>query len=177
MEILFFLVMIVSVLASVNKKANKKVNSGVNSTDMSNNDKRYSTINSHYKQGTLDGVGSNNSGRNINRNTNNNTHTHSYEHKVAPITEATVIEQSEDRREAYESRKKQMKEDLPKSSYSMDGTKNHRNDYREYGKNGDNGNVPLRGETMIICSYCGANNILPANRRKNYNCYFCRQDI
>lgn len=143
------------------------------------NPNRYSTINSHYSQQTLNGNGS---GTFI---PNNGGHTHAYEHKVQPIEEASVIERFEDRKEAYIERKQQMKADLPKTSYSkMEEMNNgyvnngyNLNDYDNYGQNGDMTSVGNSHEETIICKYCGANNIVPISRTKAYNCYFCREII
>ena len=143
------------------------------------NPNRYSTINSHYSQQTLNG---NASGIFV---SNNGGHTHAYEHKVQPIEEASVIERFEDRKEAYIERKQQMKADLPKTSYSkMEEINNgygnnvyNTNSYNNYGQNGDMASVSNRNEENIICKYCGANNIVPVSRTKAYNCYFCREII
>lgn len=34
-----------------------------------------------------------------------------------------------------------------------------------------------RGSRIIVCSYCAAENIVPANARNEYKCYFCHYDI
>lgn len=34
-----------------------------------------------------------------------------------------------------------------------------------------------RGNRVIVCSYCAAENIVPANARNEYKCYFCHYDI
>lgn len=34
-----------------------------------------------------------------------------------------------------------------------------------------------RGNKVIVCSYCAAENIVPANARNEYKCYFCHYDI
>ena len=148
------------------------------------NSNRYSTINSHYSQQTLNGNGA---GTFI---PNNGGHTHAYEHKVQPIEEASVIERFEDRKEAYIERKQQMKADLPKTSYSKreeinngygnNGYVNNSyntNGYNNYGQNGDMASVSNRNEELVTCKYCGANNIVPVSRTKAYNCYFCREII
>lgn len=36
--------------------------------------------------------------------------------------------------------------------------------------------VPKNKE-LVICHYCGAENLLPYNATNNYKCYFCREDI
>ena len=148
------------------------------------NSNKYNTINSHYSQQTLNGNGS---GTFI---PNNGGHTHAYEHKVQPIEEASVMERFEDRKEAYIERKQQMKADLPKTSYSkMEEINNgyvnngyvnngyNTNGYNNYGQNGDMASVSNRNEELVICKYCGANNIVPISRTKAYNCYFCRENI
>lgn len=142
---------------------------------------RYSTINSHYSQQTLQGTGFGN-------NTNapyNGGHTHAYEHKVEPIGEATVHEIFEDRKEAYRERKQMMKADLPKTSYSKmeeSGLNNISNSYSDttynsYGTNGDVNSATGYNEENVTCKYCGAVNILPISRTKEYKCYFCREVI
>jgi hypothetical protein len=142
---------------------------------------RYSTINSHYSQQTLQGTG-------VGNGTNapyNGGHTHAYEHKVEPIGEATVHEIFEDRKEAYRERKQMMKADLPKTSYSkmeesgLNYTSNSYSDttYNNYGTNGDVNSASGYNEESVTCKYCGAVNILPKSRTKEYNCYFCREVI
>ena len=144
---------------------------------------RYSTINSHYSNATLSGSIGN---INIKKTSNNGdpNHQHAYEHKVTPVDEASVINMHEERKEAYMEKKRQRKEELPKSSYSE--TQNvvlasnggaYRDVNREYGKNGDNGTMPMRNEEAVRCPYCNAVNIVPASRRKTYSCYFCRQEV
>ena len=133
------------------------------------NPKRYSTINSHYSQQTLNG----------------SDHNHAYEHKVQPIEEASVHERFEDRKEAYIERKQQMKADLPKTSYSKMEEMNKgyvmnnssQNSYNNYGQNGDVASAGSSYEENITCKYCGAQNIVPKSRTKAYNCYFCREVI
>lgn len=34
-----------------------------------------------------------------------------------------------------------------------------------------------RGNKVIVCSYCAADNIVPAGARNEYKCYFCHYDI
>ena len=34
-----------------------------------------------------------------------------------------------------------------------------------------------RGTRVIVCSYCAAENIVPAGARNEYKCYFCHYDI
>lgn len=143
---------------------------------------KYNTINSHYSNETLNGKGNRAAGHV--RNGGNANHQHAYEHKVEPVDEASVIDMHEERKEAYLEKKRQMKEDLPKSSYSE--TQNrvlntnggaYRDVNREYGRNGDNGTMPSPYETAVKCPYCNAVNIVPSSRNKKYSCYFCRQEI
>ena len=184
-ELLFFGVFIFVVVRSV-KNTTKRVNNGnwQNNSPYQNNvpnqsykpqgqPNKYSTINSHYSQATLQG-----------KTNTANDHNHAYEHKVAPIDEATVHEKFEDRKEAYRERKAQMKADLPKTSYSQVEQKikssnsgQYRNVHRNSAKNGDNGYMPTRSEKAVKCSYCGANNIVPWNANVKYSCYFCREEL
>lgn len=39
------------------------------------------------------------------------------------------------------------------------------------------GDVVPRGNRVITCSYCAADNIVPAGARNEYKCYFCHYDI
>ena len=39
------------------------------------------------------------------------------------------------------------------------------------------GDVVPRGTKVIVCSYCAAENIVPAGARNEYKCYFCHYDI
>lgn len=34
-----------------------------------------------------------------------------------------------------------------------------------------------RGNKVVLCSYCAAENIVPAGARNEYKCYFCHYDI
>lgn len=34
-----------------------------------------------------------------------------------------------------------------------------------------------RGTKVVVCSYCAAENIVPAGARNEYKCYFCHYDI
>ncbi len=114
-----------------------------------------------------------------------NDHDHAYEHKVEPIVEVSVHERVEERKEAYLERKQQMREDLPKTSYSkMEEASNGyvvndycQKSYNNYGSNGDTAPAYSSNEETIICKYCGAQNIVPKSRTKEYNCYFCREVI
>ena len=187
-EVAFFVFIIVFI-----KKVSRGIKNGnqnqrrrtnrytVTSGDMSANPDKYKTINSHYSPQTLNGVNGN-AGNTVNQ--PNNDHQHAYEHKVEPIEEATVIDMFEDRKEAYIEKKKQMKADLPKSSYSETQDKIKQSNsgmYREvqgeYGRNGDMSVATSPYEVSVNCKYCGAVNIVPASRNKAYKCYFCRQEI
>lgn len=33
------------------------------------------------------------------------------------------------------------------------------------------------GKKCIVCSYCGANNLIPLTARERYSCYFCREAL
>lgn len=33
------------------------------------------------------------------------------------------------------------------------------------------------GMYFISCGYCGAENLLPSGQKKEYNCYFCREEL
>ena len=39
------------------------------------------------------------------------------------------------------------------------------------------GDPSPRGTKVIVCSYCAAENIVPAGARNEYKCYFCHYDI
>lgn len=39
------------------------------------------------------------------------------------------------------------------------------------------GDTVPRGTKVIVCSYCAAENIVPAGARNEYKCYFCHYDI
>lgn len=143
---------------------------------------KYNTINSHYSDATLNGTGNRAAGQV--KNGGNVNHQHAYEHKVEPVDEASVMDMHEERKEAYLEKKRQMKEDLPKSSYSEAQNRvlntnggAYRDVNREYGRNGDNGTVPSPYETAVKCPYCSAVNLVPSSRNKKYSCYFCRQEI
>lgn len=186
---IFWFIIIVVIIKSVRKGKNGSTNVEQNITlqrmddyyNTSSAPNRYSTINSHYSQQTLQGIGAGN-GTNA---PYNGGHTHAYEHKVEPIGEATVHELFEDRKEAYRERKQMMKADLPKTSYSkmeesgLGYTSNTytENSYNNYGTNGDINSVSSHYEENITCKYCGAVNIVPVSRTKEYNCYFCREVI
>lgn len=162
--------------------ANRNYDQNRRPTNTNNVGNKYNTINSHYSNETLNGKGNRASGHV--RNGGNVNHQHAYEHKVAPVDEASVMDMHEERKEAYLEKKRQMKEDLPKSSYSE--TQNrvlstnegaYRDVNREYGRSGDNGTMPSPYETAVKCPYCSAVNIVPSSRNKKYSCYFCRQEI
>lgn len=40
----------------------------------------------------------------------------------------------------------------------------------------DGDSIP-RGKKCITCAYCGAENLVPANMREKYSCYFCREAL
>ncbi|MBQ9699079.1 MAG: hypothetical protein IJV71_00465 [Lachnospiraceae bacterium] len=156
---------------------------------------KYSTINSHYSQETLNGTrgqgpaGDSTPIQPVYNGTFrtdyavNEDHNHAYEHKVEPIEEATVHELFEERKQAYRERKAEMKADLPKTSYSEVEAKVKKSSskYRDvqgvFAKNGDNGAMVAGNEMLISCDYCGAKNIVPRSRSTAYKCYFCRQEV
>ena len=133
---------------------------------------------------------------NMNQNVNNQAaynattnanagHNHAYEHKVTPIQEASVIEKSEDRKEAYLDRKQQMKADLPKTSYSrmeaMDQTQSSASYTSSagghFGYSSDSMMQVSPSQERVICKNCGAENIVPASRSTAYSCYFCKETL
>lgn len=152
---------------------------------------KYKTINSHYSNETLNGTGGNQvsqrmaSSKDKDQTPYGTDHNHAYEHKVEPIKEATVINTFEDRKEAYRERKKEIKADLHKTSYSKaeeslkakEYKKTNTDNLLDYGKNGDNSSPIGAYEERIKCNYCGAINIVPRSRSKALKCYFCRQEV
>lgn len=183
----FWIFIIVMIVKSVKRTQGNNTNNYDNvrrqrinqKLDGTGNPNRYSTINSHYTQQTLNGKGV---GSYV---PSNGGHTHAYEHKVEPIGEATVHGLFENRKEAYMERKQQIKADLPKSSYSKIDEFNNgytnssytQAPYNNYGKNGDMASVTSQYDEKIMCKYCGAENIVPKSRTKEYKCYFCREQI
>ena len=182
-QVVFWTFFIMSIVKAVKKSKGSNVNTAqyqnMNRPNGNGAPNRYSTINSHYSQQTMNGNGT---GTFI---PINSGHTHAYEHKVQPIVEATVHERFEDRKEAYIERKQQMKADLPKTSYSKMEAANTthtsnsytQSQYHNYGTNADMVSGAGRNEENIKCKYCGAENIVPRSRTKAYNCYFCREII
>lgn len=177
--VIFVIVGIVKGVKNTNNMQNGNNNyPGQPMMNNNGNPNRYSTINSHYSQQTLNGGG------NVSYVPVRGDHEHAYEHKVQPIEEASVHEMFEDRKEAYIERKQQMKADLPKTSYSkMEEINqgyvmsNMQNSYNNYGQNGDMASASNRSEENVTCKYCGAQNIVPRSRDKEYKCYFCREVI
>lgn len=172
MIIIYFAVFAYAIIHAIIKSAGRRGNRNID---------KYRTINSHYSQSTLNPTAKAQPKTKV---IDMSDHNHAYEHKVEPIEEATVMDMFDDRKEAYREKKKQMKANLHKSSYSETqnqikqsaGTK-YRNIHRPYGKNGDNGERPAAGEIAHKCQYCGAVNIIPASGNQRYSCYFCRQEI
>lgn len=118
---------------------------------------------------------------NVNDNVNTG-HDHAYEHKVAPIVEASVLDKYEERKEAYFDRKQQMREDLPKTSYSKMEEFNSKSSYElnvnaQVGKSSNSVLQMNNEQEKIACKNCGAENIVPASRSIAYSCYFCKETL
>lgn len=170
-----FFIIISTLFKNVSKNASKrKINI------------KYQQINSHYRPETFNRTAppklyQNDSNSQM---TMSDDHNHAYEHKVEPIEEASVIEQFEERKEAYRERKQEMKENLHKSSYSKieesiasSNGGRYKDMHMPYGRNGENGALVGDNEVSIACAYCGAVNIVPASRRTAFACHFCRQEL
>ena len=40
------------------------------------------------------------------------------------------------------------------------------------------GDMVPKGQRMVFCPYCNAENLIPAySSAKDYNCYFCREEL
>lgn len=112
-------------------------------------------------------------------------HNHTYSHKVEPIEEASVHTLAEERKEAYLDRKQQMKEDLPKTSYSkMEEMNIVQSDNLSISNAGtqvdENSNAAWQMNDQhekVICKNCGAENLVPRIRNTAYSCYFCKEMI
>lgn len=156
--------------------ANQQYNVNQNSY---NTNQQYNTNQKLNYQVDYSANNTNNATNNLN---NNYGHNHAYEHKVAPIIEASVLDKLDDRREAYFDKKQQMREDLPKTSYSKMEEINTKGSYElnvnaQVGKSSNSVLQVNNDQERIICKNCGAENIVPASRSTTYSCYFCKETL
>lgn len=115
---------------------------------------------------------------------NNSAHNHTYQHKVQPITQASVHQERSQRMQEYQAKQqaqeaKRQEREKELNTSSVDGKINNGYSRGRHpsAKNGDNGSMPNRSEKCIVCGYCGAKNIVPWSTSQKYSCYFCREDI
>jgi len=47
----------------------------------------------------------------------------------------------------------------------------------KYGKRVVYGNAVPHDRKVVLCRYCGTENMIVANGREKYRCYFCREDL
>lgn len=201
--VIFFTCFITAIVKIIKRTGGSQNNTTTyTSNNVSGNqqaDSKYKTINSHYSPETLNGTRNHTIYKKDAYGTTvqpvhngtfrtdyevSQSHNHAYEHKVEPISEASVHELFDERKQAYRERKAEMKADLPKSSYSVveeKVMKSNSSKYRDvqgvFAKNGDNIAEVTQNEEMLLCQYCGAKNIVPRNRSITYKCYFCRQEV
>lgn len=105
----------------------------------------------------------------LNTDTHNTDHSHSYVHKVEPIDEISVMKDDN----STIAQLNQKREEVAKENRADD----RRSEYldRNAAKNADmNPNITY-GEKKVICSYCGAENIVVRGEQKT--CYFCREKL
>ncbi|MBQ4069596.1 MAG: hypothetical protein IJC76_10140 [Lachnospiraceae bacterium] len=96
-------------------------------------------------------------------------HNHAYVHKVEPIDEITIMNDENSTiamlNEKREEQAKENREDDRRSDY-LD---------RNAAKNADLHSNMSYGERKVICSYCGAENVVARGEQKT--CYFCREKL
>lgn len=99
----------------------------------------------------------------------NGDHDHSYVHKVEPIDEISVMNNES----STIAMLNQKREETAKENRIDD----IRSDYldRNAAKNADLHSNVGYGERKVICSYCGAENVV--GRGENKTCYFCREKL
>ena len=96
-------------------------------------------------------------------------HNHTYVHKVEPIDEISVMnDENSTIAMLNEKREEQAKENR---------ADDRRSDYldRNAAKNADLHSNLSYGERKVICSYCGAENVVARGEQKT--CYFCREKL
>lgn len=98
-------------------------------------------------------------------------HNHAYQHKVEPIDSIDVSE-DEDSTIAQLMEKREEKNERQEREDRMHDYKD-----RHAAKNGDREDNVSGNERVIVCSYCGARNIISRSSRQRYTCYFCREEI
>ncbi len=96
-------------------------------------------------------------------------HDHTYVHKVEPIDEISIMN-DENSTIAQLNQKREEKAEENRID-------DMRSDYldRNAAKNADLNSNMGYGERKVICSYCGAENIV--SRGENKTCYFCREKL
>lgn len=99
----------------------------------------------------------------------NNEHNHAYVHKVEPINDISVMVDQN----STMSQLNQKREEVARNNY-MDDMRSAYLD-RNAAKNADMNPGMAYGEKKVICSYCGAENVIKVGEKKT--CYFCRQEL
>lgn len=110
-------------------------------------------------------------------------HDHAYVHKVKPLDTATVVEARESGVESQSTiarlQSKREENDRKQQIEEEREIREKRSEYasRNSGRNGDRNPEIRPGEKIVVCSYCGAKNIVLQRSAQKYTCYFCREDL